>query len=400
VPARAWIAAVCAVLLLSPAAAQDQVARGKYLAVLGDCASCHTAPGGAAKRYAGGLALGSAFGTLYSANITPDMKTGIGSWTSDQFFTALHDGIAPGDTHLYPAFPYPDFTEISRADSDALFAYLKSLKPVSATPPPNRLVFPTNIRATMIFWNLLYLDNTRFKTDPSKSPQWNRGAEIVNGLGHCGDCHTPKTAWFAVETGKTFEGDTIDGWFAADLTGSRRDGLGQWSAAEIAEYLKTGRNRFGRVTGPMQEVVQASTSAMTDADRYAIAVYLKSVPPAPENAPTKPDPRAMADGQAIFVERCAVCHEERGTRDYPALANNSIVQARNAGTVLRVILQGSQSAQTANGPIGYSMPAFPVLDDQQLAAVATYIRNAWGNRAPPVSERQVADLRKLIAATR
>jgi len=399
-PTRAWIAAVFGVLLLSPAAAQDQVARGKYLAVLGDCASCHTAPGVGAKRYAGGLALSSPFGTLYSANITPDMRTGIGSWTNDQFFVALHEGIAPGGVHLYPAFPYPDFTQISRTDSDALFAYLKSVKPVSATPPPNRLVFPTNIRATMIFWNLLYLDNTRFKPDPSKSAQWNRGAEIVNGLGHCGDCHTPKNVLFADKAGKTLQGETIDSWFAANLSGSRRDGLGSWTAAEIAEYLKTGHNRYGRVTGPMQEVVQASTSAMTDADRGAIAAYLKSLPPVAESAPAKPDPRVMEDGQAIFVERCAACHEERGTGDYPALANNSIVQSRNPGTVLRVILQGSQSTQTANGPIGYSMPAFPVLDDQQLAAVATYIRNAWGNRAPPVAERDAADLRKLIASTR
>jgi mono/diheme cytochrome c family protein len=385
---------------VSAAAAQDQVARGKYLAAMGDCAICHTATVGGAKPYAGGLGLSASFGTVYSTNITPDKKTGIGSWTSDQFFTALHHGIAPDDNHLYPAFPYPYFEETSRADSDALFAYLKSLKPVNATPPPNRLIFPTSIRTGMIFWNLLFLNNALFKTDPSKSAQWNRGSEIVNGLGHCGGCHTPKNVFFADETGKAFQGETIDGWFAANLTGSRRDGLGLWSTADIAGYLKTGRNRFGRVTGSMQDVVRVSTSQMTDADRNAIAVYLKSLAAAPESAPARPDPAQMAEGQAIFVERCEVCHEERGSQDYPPLSNNSIVQSRNPDTVLRVILQGSQSTATVNGPIGYSMPAFPVLDDKELSDVATYIRNAWGNRASPVSEREAANLRKMITPTR
>jgi mono/diheme cytochrome c family protein len=386
-------------MLSAPVSAQDQAARGRYLATLGDCAVCHTASVGGAKPFAGGYALSASFGTVYSTNITPDKKTGIGFWTNDEFYTALHHGIAPGDKHLYPAFPYSYFEEISRTDSDALFAYLKTLKPVNATPPPNRLIFPTNIRSMMVFWNMLFLNNALFKADPSKSAQWNRGSEIVNGLGHCGGCHTPKNVFFADETGKAFQGEPIDGWFAPNLTGSQRDGLGRWSAADIAEYLKTGRNRFGRVTGSMQDVVRVSTSQMTDADRNAIAVYLKSLPPAPETALAKADPGEMAGGQAIFVQRCAVCHEERGS-DYPSLANNSIVQSRNPDTVLRVILQGSQSTATAGGQIGYSMPAFPVLDDKGLSQVATYIRNAWGNRASSVSGREAADFRKLIASKR
>jgi mono/diheme cytochrome c family protein len=398
-PRCAWIAAFCALLVSAPATAQDQVARGKYLAALCDCAICHTAEVGGAKPFAGGYGLSASFGTVYSTNITPDKKTGIGTWTNDQFFTALHHGIAPGGKYLYPAFPYPYFEEVSRADSDALFAYLKTLKPVNATPPPNRLIFPTNIRSMMVFWNMLFLNNALFKTDPSKSAEWNRGSEIVNGLGHCGGCHTPKNVFFADETGKAFQGETIDGWFAANLTESPRDGLGRWSASDIAEYLKTGRNRFGRVTGSMQAVVQVSTSAMTDGDRNAIAAYLKSLPPAPETAPAKPDAHTMAEGQAIFVQRCAVCHEQHGP-EYPPLANNSIVQSRNPDTVLRVILQGSQSTSTANGPIGYSMPAFPVLDDSELADVATYIRNAWGNRASPVSDSDAAQLRKMITPRR
>lgn len=400
--AKFALRSLCMVALLSAlpsiAHTQDRVSRGRYFAAVGDCEVCHTALGSGARAYAGGLALHARFGTVYSSNITPDPTTGIGRWTTDQFYRALHRGIGADGRYLYPAFPYPYFATISRQDSDALFSYLKTLKPIRYASPANQLVFPTNIRAMMVFWNALFLNKNPPKPDNTRSAQWKRGADIVNGLGHCGGCHTPKTFFFSDQNDEAFQGTTVNGWFAANLTGSSPDGLGRWSAADIVEYLKTGGNRFGRVTGSMQDVVRHSTSLMTDDDRSAIAVYLKSLPPAPEAAIPRPDPRVIHDGQAIFVERCSVCHQEPGSNDYPSLAGNSIVQARDPDTVLRVIVQGSQSAPTPNGPVGFSMPAFPVLTDDELADVATYIRNAWGNRAASVSSQDAGRIRKSFEA--
>ena len=397
---RVFAALFFALSVSSAAQAQpDQVARGRYLAVLGDCEICHTAPGQSSKPYAGGYALHAYFGTVYSTNITPDNETGIGSWTADQFHRALHDGIAADGSHLYPAFPYAYFTKVPRADSDALYAYLRTLKPIRHTPPPNELIFPTNIRFGMALWDMMFLDRTPLHADPSKSAQWNRGAAIVNGLGHCGGCHTPKTFLFADRLDEFLQGATLDGWYAPNLTPSRRFGLGRWTAADIAQYLATGGNRFGRVTGTMQDVVRLSTSRMSDADRAATAAFLKSLPPAPDLAPQALDARAMAQGQAVFVERCAVCHAHPD-QGYPALAHNSVVEARDPTTLLRVVLQGSQAVAGPRGPIGFSMPAFPVLSDAELADVATYLRNTFGNRAGPVSKKEASELRKLLRAQR
>lgn len=384
----------------APAAASPShaalVKRGRYLATVGDCASCHTQPGAGKLPLAGGFPLHAYFGTIYSSNITPDKATGIGNWTADQFYRALHDGIGADGTHLYPAFPYAYFTRISRADSDAIYAYLRTVKPRHYTPPPNQLIFPTNIRFGMTFWNFLFLDQTPWKPDPKKSAQYNRGSFLVNTMGHCGDCHTPKTFLFSEVKSKAFQGQALDGWYAPNLTGSRRTGLGRWSVADIARFLKTGSNRFGRVTGSMQDVVRLSTSRLSDADRFAIATYLKALPAAPEEKFDPPGKATMRIGQAVFVARCSACHRTPGPPAYPALAHNTLVQSRDPMTVLRVILQGSQAAPTAHGPIGFSMPAFPVLSDAQVAGVANYIRNSWGNRAPPVSKGQVSRLRAML----
>jgi mono/diheme cytochrome c family protein len=227
---------------MGPARAQDDaVARGRYLAVLGDCAGCHTAPHGAP--FAGGLPFTASFGTLYSSNITPDRQTGIGNWTADQFYRALHQGIAAGGKHLYPAFPYPYFTLLDRADTDALFAFLKARKPAHSTPPENRLHFPFNIRLVMMFWNWLFLDDSRFKPDPAKSAAWNRGAFIVRGLGHCAACHTPKNILFGDETSKALTGAVEEDWYSANLTGNPHIGLGEWSKADVVRFLATGRNK-------------------------------------------------------------------------------------------------------------------------------------------------------------
>jgi mono/diheme cytochrome c family protein len=372
---------------------------GNYLAAEGDCVVCHTRAEG--QPFAGGYPLHAAPGTVYSSNITPDKETGIGAWSADQFYRALHRGISANGRHLYPAFPYVYFARLSRADSDALFAYLKTVKPVHYRPPPSQLIFPMNIRGMMEFWNALYLNTPAVTPDSAKTKDWNRGKEIVLGIGHCGACHSPKNLLFADTEGSEMSGNLADGWFAPNLTGSKPDGLGNWTTADIAQYLKTGQSRFTHVTGAMRDVVEKSTSQMTDADRTAIAVYLKSLPPSPSPTPAAPSPQAMQAGQAVFVERCAVCHMVSGTgnTDYPTLARNTIVLAHNSDTVLRVILQGSQSVHTGAGAaVGFSMPAFPVLNDGELADVTTYIRNSWGNRAEPVSATKAQSFRKLLTA--
>ncbi|HEX4270376.1 MAG TPA: cytochrome c [Rhizomicrobium sp.] len=377
------------------------VARGRYLAVLGDCAGCHTTGHGPA--YAGGLAFSAQFGTLYSSNITPDTQTGIGRWSAGDFYRALHEGVAPGGKHLYPAFPYFYFTLLSRTDSDALFAFLKTQKPVLSTPPHDRLLFPFNIRALMTFWNWLFLDRSAYRPDTSKSAAWNRGAFIVRGPGHCAACHTPKNILFGDETGKSLTGDVEEDWFSANLTGNDHDGLGKWSQADIVRYLATGRNQYATAAGTMQEKVSSSTSHMTDADRIAIAVYLKSLPGKPLASSRKPDSRTMSKGEAVFVANCKQCHQPPGIPDqpgtlpdYPKLAGDTLVMGRDPTTVVRIILEGAASPTTPNAPNTFAMPGFAALRDDDIAAVATYIRNAWGNSAPPVAAGDVRALRQRI----
>ena len=376
-----------------------QIARGRYLAIEGDCVVCHTRQDAGSPQYAGGYPLHAEPGTVFSSNITPDKDTGIGKWDADQFYRALHDGIAPGGRHLYPAFPYAYFSSLSRTDGDAIFAYLKTIKPVHYRPPHSDLIFPANVRTGMAFWNALYLSKKPFQSDKTKSTQWNRGAEIVTGIGHCGACHSPKNFLFADKPGTAMQGNVVDGWYAPNITGAKRDGLGDWSAQDIVQFLKTGRNAHAWVAGSMLPVVEDSTSQMTDSDLAAIAIYLKSYPAVAETKPPMPDAKQMAAGQAVFVARCTVCHTQTSAQGYPTLVSNTLVQGRDPSTVLRIILQGAQSAKTVNKPAAFSMPAFPVLSDQELADVATYIRNSWGNRANPVSAGDVKTFRKSLAAT-
>jgi mono/diheme cytochrome c family protein len=378
--------------------ADDAVERGKYLVVLGDCAGCHT--NGRQPAYSGGRAFSAGFGVVYSSNITPDKATGIGRWTGDQFYRAMHEGISANGKHLYPAFPYAYFTHLNRADTDSLFAYLKTQKPVHAVPAKDQLIFPFNIRTGMIAWNAMFLNPTPFKSDPSKSPAWNRGAYIVNGLGHCGACHTPKNVMFGDKKDAAFTGETVDHWFSANLTGSKRDGLGRWSAADIVQYLKTGQNTHAVAVGSMQEVITLSTSKMQDRDLGAIAEYLKSLPAQAATNPKSSSAAQMAQGQAVFVAHCSVCHlsseSAHGSREFPSLDSDTLIRGRNPTTVLHVLLDGSQSPKTDNAPTGYSMPSFAALSDENIANVATYIRNAWSNRAGAVSAKEVAKLRKEL----
>ena len=400
------LVALCGMLgAASTAAAQEQsfslVQRGKALVDAGDCLPCHTKD--EAKPFAGGRAIETPFGTIYSPNITPDRDTGIGAWSDEEFYQALHNGIGPDGTRLYPAFPYPYFTKMPRSDVMAVRAYLNTLQPIASTRPDNKLTWPLNHRVLMSGWNRLFFTPGTFTADPARSAEWNRGAYLVEGPGHCGACHTPKNALGGDKSGEALRGGQLQDWFVPNISNDSRNGLGAWSADEIAEYLKTGRNGKSGASALMSEVVTHSTAKMSDADLHAIATYLKSMPGTAERqAVAAPDRAAMDAGKAIYLDSCAACHRSDGggvAHMFPPLARNANVQSDDPTTVLRMILQGGRTAVTDPRPTPSSMPAYGwKLDDAQVAAVATYVRNAWGNTAPAVSAEQVGSLKTRLTA--
>ncbi|WP_218511760.1 cytochrome c [Variovorax sp. dw_308] len=379
-----------------------QLRRGQYLTAVGDCMSCHVRAGG--EPLAGGLGLNTPFGTIYSSNITSDKDTGIGAWNPDQFHRAMHDGIGAHGENLYPAFPYPWFRRVSREDTDALFAFLQSTPAVHYTPPPNDLPFPLKFRWMVKAWNLLFLKSDTYQPVAAQSAEWNRGAYIVEGLGHCGACHTPKNMLGADKSGQDFHGGTLDNWVAPDLTGNTRTGLGQWSAEDIAAYLHAGRNARAGAGGSMADVVNYSGSLMNDADVHAVAVYLKGRPARPDEAQrTPPDAGAMRRGAAIYSDVCASCHLENGVgqpRYFPPLGHDAMLQQTDPTGLLHVLLAGSRIGTSNALPSPMTMPAFAwKLSDAEVADVSTYIRNSWGNQAAAVEATSVADMRKKLDLT-
>lgn len=358
------------------------VQRGAYLARAADCVSCHTAPGG--QPFAGGYRIDTPFGALYAPNITPDDDTGIGRWSADDFWRALHQGVNRRGQDMYPAMPYTFYTKLSRDDSDAIFAWLRTVPAVRNAVDVNRLRFPFDQRWTMAAWRELYFSEGSFKPDPAKSAAWNRGAYLVEGAGHCSACHSPRNALGGIEQDKAFTGASIDGWFALNLTSALHTGLGAWSVQDIAGYLKTGSAQ-GRSTafGPMALVVKNSTSQMSDADLHAMAVYLKDLPAnsSLRNNQPAPDP-GKAQGASLYLQYCAGCHQAGGRglpNLFPPLAGNGAVVAPDPADVLKVVLRGIP-AQGKYVP----MPAFAgVLDDAQIAQIANYVRGSWGNAAAP-----------------
>lgn len=375
-----------------------QLRRGQYLVAAGDCMSCHLREGG--EPLAGGLGLKTPFGVIYTPNITSDKETGIGDWTSDQFYRAMHDGIDDEGKNLYPAFPYPWFRRVGREDDDAILAFLKTTPAVKYTPPKNNLPFPLNFRSAVKGWNLLYFNSRDFKPDANQSPEWNRGAYLVNGLGHCGGCHTPKNALGADETKLELQGATLDNWVAPDLTANDRTGLGGWSADDVAEYLRTGRNAHAGAGGAMADVITYSTSLMSDADRHAMAVYLKSQAASPNAANAQPDPGAMRRGAEIYSDACSSCHLENGVgqpRYFPPLGPNAMLQQADPIGLEHLILAGGRVGTSPSRPSPLSMPSFAwKLSDQEVADVSTYIRNSWGNQAAAVSVSDVRDARERL----
>lgn len=375
------------------AAADGGLSRGEYLARAGDCISCHTAPGGTP--YAGGLRMQTPFGDMLTPNITPDPATGIGGWTADDFYRALHDGVGRRVGDLYPVMPYTFYTRVTREDSDAIFGFLMSLKPVNHPVVVNQLRFPFDVRQTMAFWRELYFREGTFKPDPGRDADWNRGAYLVEGLGHCSACHSPLNRLGAVEKDKAFTGATIDGWFALNLTSELKTGLGSWTVDQVVAYLKTGALKGKSTTlGDMAEVVHNSLGYLTDEDLRAMAVYLKSIPA--NTSVAAPRSKEPVTGQAarLYLDNCSGCHQAKGRGipgTFPPLAGNGVVLAPDPADIVRVVLWGVPM-QNDYVP----MPGFAdQLSDQQVADLANYVRTSWGNPAPAnTSARLVATERR------
>lgn len=376
------------------------IARGAYLATVGDCAACHTAQGGAP--YAGGRSLPTPFGDVPAPNLTPDAASGLGQWSFDDFWRALHEGRSRDGRALYPAFPYTSYTKVSRDDALALFAYLKSLPPVNHTTPPPSLRFPYDLRASLATWRGLYFRAGMFAPEAQQSAQWNRGAYLVEGLGHCNECHVARDELGGLPKGQQLTGGQIpaQNWFAPDLSTQANGGLQGWSTADIVNLLKTGQSAKGAAFGPMAEVVMQSTQHLHDEDLQAIAHYLQSLParpaPADNASPLDGDAQLHRGGQ-LYDQQCAGCHGKDGqgvSGVYPALAGNGSVTEPSGVNAIRIVLLGGFAPTTAAHPRPYSMPPFAQqLDDADVAAVVSYIRSAWSNKARPVLERDVADYR-------
>jgi mono/diheme cytochrome c family protein len=378
-----------------------QIERGRYLTVAGDCASCHTVPG-SGEPFAGGRSIETPFGVVVGANITPDRETGIGAWSDELFLSALREGKGHGGALLYPAMPYPYYTKVTERDALAIRAYLNTVQPVRNRVVSNQLPFPFDVREEMKVWDALYFKSGEFKPDAAKSAEWNRGAYLVEGLGHCGACHTPKTTLGGDDLKHAFEGYTLQGWFAPNITDDNERGLGGWSVADIVSYLKAGHNSVSAATGIMAEEISLSSSQMTDADLTAIATYLKDLPgqagPSPE-AVSASDPTMVAGG-AIYADECSACHGMDGKGVpflFPSLAGSPNVRSTDPTSLIRVLMEGARSVATAGEPTSPGMPWFAwKLNDAELAAVLTYVRNSWGSSASAVTADQVRSVRAAI----
>ena len=373
------------VLVFNPKSVEaqpSQVLRGEYLARAGDCVSCHTASGGQA--LAGGGRLNTPFGYMLTPNITPDAATGIGLWTSNDFYRALHAGVNRAGQDMYPTMPYDFYTRVTREDSDAIYAYLRTLKPVSSLIDVNHLHFPFDERWTMAGWRELYFTEEAFRPRPNKSSAWNRGAYLVEGLGHCSACHSPRNLLGAIEKSRQFAGAVIDGWFALDLSEDITTGLGSWSIDDIATYLKTGALK-GKTTaiGPMAEVVHNSLQYLTDTDLRAVAEYLKAIPADSPLRTGRHRPDATrVQGANLYIDHCVDCHQSMGRGIpgvFPPLAGNGVVLASDPADILKIIVLG---VPPQSGLI--AMPSFAgSMSDQQIASLANYVRTSWGNTAAP-----------------
>ncbi len=399
------VAAAYAADPAQPAERAQLIARGEYLARAGDCVACHTVPSG--KLFGGGRPMETPFGTLYSPNISSDKETGIGNWTADEFYRAMHDGKSRDGSYIYPAMPFGSYTKVTRADSDAIYTYLLSVPPIRQPNRAHELSFPFNRRELLLGWRTLFFREGEFKADPAQSAEWNRGAYLVEGLGHCTMCHTEINALGGNIRSKEYQGGLIplQNWYAPSLTSNREAGLGDWSIADIVGLLNAGISNRGAVYGPMAEVVYDSFQYLNEEDVRAVAVYLKSLPGRTGEADTAPPPAAVTEetrrlaplGRKIYEAQCAVCHAKEGQGKpphFPPLASNQSIQMTSAVNPIRMVLNGGYAPGTRKNPMPYGMPPFAqLLSDEEVAAVVTYIRTAWGNHGKPVSTKEVNELR-------
>ncbi|WMD21647.1 cytochrome c [Achromobacter seleniivolatilans] len=408
----------------TPAAPDAQmIKQGEYLSRAGDCIACHTAGGG--KPFAGGLGIESPLGTIYSTNITPDKETGIGNYTYEDFDRAVRHGVARDGHSLYPAMPYTAYAKVTPEDVKALYAYfMHGVAPVKQANKDTDISWPMSMRWPLTVWRWMFAPDVAVApvtTDLKGADREAllRGQYLVEGLGHCSTCHTPRGVALQEKAltdadGSAFlSGGVVEGWLAKNLRGDMTDGLGSWSKEDIATFLKSGRNGHSAAFGGMAQVVQESTQHLTDADLNAIAVYLKSLPPVNKDA-TKPlayDPsvaqalrsgKDQSDGAMAFLNNCAACHRSTGkgyTETFPQLAQSSTVNSADPTSLIHIVLKGAQMPGTTAAPTAYAMPGFDWrMSDKEVADVVSFVRSSWGNKGAAVSASEVAKVRKAVGA--
>ncbi|MDO5623410.1 MAG: c-type cytochrome [Pseudomonadota bacterium] len=381
-----------------PPASAEQLARGAYLARAGNCMACHTARGGAPG--AGGLALATPFGTLYSSNLTPDPDTGIGHWNRATFLRAMHHGRGADGRLLYPGFPYTHTTALTTADVDALLAHFRSLPPARVPVPPHELRWPYNTQAALAVWRALYFRPGALPPRTERGPEWNQGAYLVHAVAHCSACHTPRGRLGGANWLNLSGGTLPAGWYAPSLASPHEAGVADWPAQDIVQLLKTGVSARGSVSGPMAEVVLHGTQHLQGDDLRAMAAYLQTLPQstaAPAAARSTAPPASARVGERLYEQHCASCHGAQGegvAGAYPPLAGNRAVTMARTDNLLQTVLHGGYAPATAGNPRPYGMPPFAqTLSDADIAAVLTHIRTHWGNQAGEVSPLHVNRLR-------
>ncbi len=383
------------------ASSPELLAKGEYLARAGDCIVCHTGPG--EKPFSGGLKMATPLGAISTTNITPDKDTGIGAYSFAEFERAMREGIARDGHRLYPAMPYPSYGHVSEDDLNALYAFfMERVTPVNRPNSPTSIPWPLNIRWPIAVWDGVFTDRLGFQPDSSHDAAWNRGAYLVQGLGHCGACHTPRGIFFqekGLDQRKPtyLAGATLDDWFASSLRGDPASGLASWSEDDIAQFLKTGHNTHASAFGTMIEAVNNSTQYFTDEDLAAIAKYLKSLPGNTAG-------RAVADatpdhhGARLYAQQCADCHQAGGAGHAPyiaPLAGNPALSDADPASLINIVLNGSSRIVVDGMPDAYRMPQFRVqLKDDDVADIVTYIRQSWGGQGGAVTPETVARIRK------
>lgn len=379
------------------------IERGAYLARIANCAGCHTARGGPA--YAGGVALGTPFGTLYTSNLTPDDDTGLGRWTAQDFWAAMHHGRSRDGRLLYPAFPYTSYSQMTRADAGALFAYLRSLPAVRQAAPAHQLGWPYRSQTALALWRLAYFDPVEPPlTEPATAPE--RGRYLAQAVAHCAECHAPRNRLGALNDAPALQGGRVGAqdWWAPSLADPRQAGVQDWTPAQVSAWLRSGWSERGAAVGPMADVVSESLQHLSEADAQALASYLHALPKVSAEPPAfKPAPLAQRDlGREVYAQHCASCHGEQGQGRrsddgqpaYPPLAGNRAVVLEPALNVLQVIANGAYAPATPGHPRPYGMPPMrQILNPAEIAAVATHVRQSWGNQGSTVTEQQALRLK-------